>query len=82
MYDAGLSFTASKGCFTCISDLSDVSTLLSPEGSSNPTYSFEYYGTIMSDNLCLVLDPQSPTCALKFNFFSIGDWNNDISGQI
>ena len=34
----------------------------------------------MTDNVCLVFDPSSSSCAKSFSFFSFSDWNSDISG--
>ena len=70
-YNAALSWSSVVGCKTCNSK-TDVKILNSPEGKSNFAYAFEYGGTMMTDQFCLVYDPKSPTCVKDFSFFTYG----------
>jgi hypothetical protein len=69
MYNSALSFSSLSGCSTCTS-ITDATKLTPATGSSDgENYNYEYFGSMMTDQFCLLLDPNSETCVEAFSFF-------------
>jgi hypothetical protein len=47
--------------------------LTPPTGKDSYYYGYEYVGTLISDQVCLVFDPKSKSCAQEFSFFSFSE---------
>ena len=60
--------------------MTDSNTVDDPTGAVGIFFAYEYYGTVMTDNVCLVFDPSSSSCADSFSFFAFYDYNREISG--
>ena len=73
MLDPSVSWTAENGCNSC-SPIADVHLLTPSYGpSQGKYYYYEYEGSIITDTVCLVFDPNSSTCVTELDFFAVSD---------
>jgi hypothetical protein len=42
-------------------------------------YNYEYFGSMMTDQYCLLLNPKSSSCLEAFSFFLFSSFNDNIS---
>ena len=61
--------------------MTDSNTVDDPTGGVGNRYAYEYFGTLMTDTVCLIFDPSSLICAKAFSFFAFDEWNRDLSGE-
>jgi hypothetical protein len=57
-----------------------VNNIQDPSGwADGSSYTYDYYGTIIADLLCLKFDPKSSTCASDFSFFAMSSYDRDVN---
>jgi hypothetical protein len=72
LYNPSWSWSSIKGCKTCKYG-TDASIIHSQVGSYAEKYMYEFSGSMMTDQICLFLNPENSSCLREFSFFAFSN---------